>query len=95
MYSRLQNSSNKEAEQWKTTFRLTIYECDYFYRSADLSMGSGKTRNDGNENGNRNGNANLLVTLTRSDVVAQSTSALEVAVPFEFFNIYIPEESFQ
>ena len=39
-----------------------------------VKMGSGKTRNDGN--------GNSLVT--RSAVVAHSTSALEVAVLFEF-----------
>ena len=47
-----------------------------------VKTGSGKTRKDGNENGNGNGNS--LVTLARSAVVAHSTSALKVAVLFEF-----------
>ena len=39
---------------------------------------------NGNGIGNRNGNENSLVTLAHSAVVARSTRALEVAVPFEF-----------
>ena len=40
-----------------------------------------KERWNGNGNGNENGTAFILITLTRSAVVAHSANALEVAVP--------------
>ena len=52
--------------------------------SGSKQPGSGKTRNDGNSNGN---GMEMVwkCKLTRSAVVARSTSALEVPVPFECY----------